>query len=477
MPDDDPGTCVGEDAEKVAAYIHDAFYSKTAQARNKPARIELSRLTVRQYQNTLADLIGSFRGPRSGTAARAARRVLQIAAVPEEGRPDRSIASTRRSSSISASTCPTTAKTIGHKFAIRWEGSVLAPETGDYEFIVRTEHSARLWVNDLKKPLIDRWVKSGNDTEFREIDPPAGRPRLSDPARVLQGQAGREGRQEEDPDPPPTKATIALLWKAPQQADEVIPQRNLSPSKAPEIVRAPDAVPARRPQRRLRAGHVDLEGLGPGHDRRGARGGATTWRPTSASWRESRTTPRTARPSSASSAASSPSGRSAGRSPTSRRRSIVDRQFKAAKDADAARQAGRPAGLKSPRFLYHEIERGLDAYDVACRISFGLWDSLPDQALLDAAAAGKLATREQVAEQAERMVGDLRTRSKVREFLLQWLRVDRAADVSKDPKLFPQFTPGDRLGPADLAGPVPGRRGLERMRPTSAGCSWPTTCT
>ena len=33
MPEDDPGTCVGEDAEKVAAYIHEAFYSKVAQAR------------------------------------------------------------------------------------------------------------------------------------------------------------------------------------------------------------------------------------------------------------------------------------------------------------------------------------------------------------------------------------------------------------------------------------------------------------
>ena len=83
----------------------------------------------------------------------------------------------------------------------------------------------------------------------------------------------------------------------------------------------------------------------------------------------------------------------------------------------------------------------LDAYDVACRISFGLWDSLPDQALLDAAAAGKLATREQVAAQAERMVDDLRTRGKIREFLLQWLKVDRTADVSKDGKLFPEFSP------------------------------------
>src|SRR6516165_9300828 len=51
MPEDDPGSCVGEDADKVAAYIYDAFYSKLARARLEPARIEVSRLTVRQYRN------------------------------------------------------------------------------------------------------------------------------------------------------------------------------------------------------------------------------------------------------------------------------------------------------------------------------------------------------------------------------------------------------------------------------------------
>ena len=65
MPEDAPGDCVGEDAEKVAAYIYESFYSKAAQARNKfqPPRIELSRLTVRQYQNAVADLFGSFQAP------------------------------------------------------------------------------------------------------------------------------------------------------------------------------------------------------------------------------------------------------------------------------------------------------------------------------------------------------------------------------------------------------------------------------
>src|ERR1051325_6590169 len=60
MPDDDPDKCVGPDAEAVAQYIYDAFYSREARARNHPARIELVRLTNRQYVNTVADLIKSL---------------------------------------------------------------------------------------------------------------------------------------------------------------------------------------------------------------------------------------------------------------------------------------------------------------------------------------------------------------------------------------------------------------------------------
>ena len=61
MPKDEPGTCTGADAAKVATYIYDSFYSKEARDRNKPPRVELSRLTVRQYRNAVADLVASFR--------------------------------------------------------------------------------------------------------------------------------------------------------------------------------------------------------------------------------------------------------------------------------------------------------------------------------------------------------------------------------------------------------------------------------
>src|SRR5262249_9672520 len=96
---------------------------------------------------------------------------------------------------------------------------------------------------------------------------------------------------------------------------------------------------------------------------------------------------------------------------------------------------------KSPRFLYREVGSAPDAYDVAARLSFGLWDSLPDQELLDAAAAGKLATREQVTHQPERMLGDLRARAKIPGFFAQELKIDQVADLAKSPQRFLGFDP------------------------------------
>src|SRR5207248_1458024 len=64
---------------------------------------------------------------------------------------------------------------------------------------------------------------------------------------------------------------------------------------------------------------------------------------------------------------------------------------------------------------------------------------LPDQTLLEAAAKGQLATKEQVAKQAERMHADPRAKAKLREFLLTWARANHGLDLSKDPKTFPGF--------------------------------------
>ena len=70
MPEDDPSKVTGEAARQVAEFIHGAFYSPVARDRNRPARVELSRLTVRQYRNTVADLVASFRGRGPGVDAK-----------------------------------------------------------------------------------------------------------------------------------------------------------------------------------------------------------------------------------------------------------------------------------------------------------------------------------------------------------------------------------------------------------------------
>ena len=76
-------------------------------------------------------------------------------------------------------------------------------------------------------------------------------------------------------------------------------------------------------------------------------------------------------------------------------------------------------------------------FEVASRLALHLWDSMPDEKLLEAARAGQLRSREQIIEHARRMLGDPRTKAKVQEFFHHWLDLERAESVSKDPQAFP----------------------------------------
>jgi hypothetical protein len=122
-------------------------------------------------------------------------------------------------------------------------------------------------------------------------------------------------------------------------------------------------------------------------------------------------------------------------------------------DAERARE-GYDAGLElvlqamlqSPHFLYR-VELGqpggdagaVDAYGVASRLSFLLWDSIPDDALLDAAASGALLDPDRIEVELERMLADPRAERGVAAFFLQWLDVRAAEDLAKDPEAFPLY--------------------------------------
>jgi hypothetical protein len=129
------------------------------------------------------------------------------------------------------------------------------------------------------------------------------------------------------------------------------------------------------------------------------------------------------------------------------KRLYIDHSFANAGDIETAVKRSLLFVLKSPRFLYRELNGEQDGFAVACRLSFALWDSLPDAELLKAAASGQLATREQVLRQAQRMVSDMRTHAKLHDFLMQWLKVDPVPDLAKDSSQFPGF---DRTAASDL---------------------------
>ncbi len=101
--------------------------------------------------------------------------------------------------------------------------------------------------------------------------------------------------------------------------------------------------------------------------------------------------------------------------------------------------------LISPRFLYVPTDDAPQA--VANRLALALWDSLPDDALRQAAANGRLKTDEQLRQQARRMLADPRAATKLRLFFLQWMKVETPPELSKDPKSYAAF---DAAVAADL---------------------------
>ena len=81
----------------------------------------------------------------------------------------------------------------------------------------------------------------------------------------------------------------------------------------------------------------------------------------------------------------------------------------------------------------------LSDLDLASRLSFFLWSSIPDDELLDTAARGKLKEPTVLAQQVRRMLADPRSKALVENFADEWLRVRQMVGVTPDPHLFPEF--------------------------------------
>ncbi len=124
---------------------------------------------------------------------------------------------------------------------------------------------------------------------------------------------------------------------------------------------------------------------------------------------------------------------------------------------EATMQRAMLAALVSPKFLFRlELDdrpsplaatepaapsslapQAIDEFQLASRLSYFLWSTMPDEELF--ALAGKGELTKNLDAQVRRMLADPKSKSLVDQFAMQWLQLQRLKTVSPDTKLFPQF--------------------------------------
>lgn len=130
---------------------------------------------------------------------------------------------------------------------------------------------------------------------------------------------------------------------------------------------------------------------------------------------------------------------------------FVDLARKEGQSTEQGVQLAIQAMLMSPHFLFR-IERDpaptdpskvhrISDIELASRLSYFLWNSMPDDLLLDLAEAGKLSQPQVLDAQVKRMLEDPRSSTLARNFAGQWLEIRNLAVVKPDPQKFPEWSP------------------------------------
>jgi len=125
------------------------------------------------------------------------------------------------------------------------------------------------------------------------------------------------------------------------------------------------------------------------------------------------------------------------------------RKARADGDFDAGIEMALSAVLVSPHFLFR-IEQDpagaapntvyrVSDLDLASRLSFFLWSSIPDDELLNAAIAGRLHEPVVLERQVRRMLADARSEALITNFASQWLHLRNLESITPDMRLFPDF--------------------------------------
>ncbi len=424
MPIEDPEIVVDEDAKAVAEYLYGTFYTAEGRAKNQPPRVDLVRLTNDQFSNSITDLMSNFLG--RGTTDQTHGLSAEYFDSRRMQRDKRKIERVDPVVSFDFKEESPGEGIEKEEFSMRWVGAITAPETGEYEFCVKTENGFRLWVNNNSIALIDGWVASGGEvSEHRQkIHLLGGR---SYPIRL-------EYFKFKD-----KTASVELRWTPPGGFDDVISSRFLTKKSVPESFVISTPFPP------------DDASLG--YER-----GSSI----SAAWRSATTQAAIEVANGVVSRIDRLSGAKredekraekiknfayrfveyAFRRPLTdeQKELFVESQFAKVEDLEEAVKRVVILALQSPHFLYPELStKQVDSYNVASRLSFNLWDSLPDQALLQAASRGELLNENSVRQHAARMLKDDRARYKMRGFFHDLLPYHEATDLTKDSEAFPEF--------------------------------------
>ncbi|MFM8274205.1 MAG: DUF1592 domain-containing protein, partial [Gemmata sp.] len=125
---------------------------------------------------------------------------------------------------------------------------------------------------------------------------------------------------------------------------------------------------------------------------------------------------------------------------------LADARLAAGDKWEAAMQFAMTAALVSPKFLFRvELDdrpdsadaHPIDEYQLASRLSYFLWSSMPDQELFDLAAKKQLTAS--LGAQVKRMLRDPRAQALTDNFVMQWLQLQPLKSATPDPNKFPQF--------------------------------------
>ena len=124
---------------------------------------------------------------------------------------------------------------------------------------------------------------------------------------------------------------------------------------------------------------------------------------------------------------------------------IVESELKSGETLGPAYRAGLVAILTSKNFYYleegsaHEKRATVNDWELASRLSYFLWSSMPDDELVAAAQSGTLAKPDVLRGQVARMLTDSKGRRFTEAFPRQWLQLHRVGMFPPDPGLYPEY--------------------------------------